>query len=65
MAVDTQKGDFCAFGDVKCPTASGPVQIENTGVFPSSAPSGSYQIRTITKTSAGETIFCYVVSFSV
>lgn len=66
ITVDTKKGDYCQFGDVSCPTATGDVSITNTGVFPSSAPSGSYQMRTLTKTNdTGATIFCYVVSFNI
>jgi len=65
ISVDTQTGDFCTFGDVKCPLSTGNIYINNTGIFPASAPSGSYKVKTLIQDRSYNTVFCYSVEFKI
>ena len=67
MNADSQSGNVCdGFGDVKCNAVVAPggkLQIVNDGDFPSSAPAGTYVVRTELKDSQYNTLYCYTTTF--
>ena len=68
MNADSQSGTVCGdgFGDIPCGKvlpSGGKMAVVNDGDFPTSAPAGTYVVRTEVKDSQYNTMYCYTTTF--
>ena len=70
MSADSKAGTVCndGFGDLTCGqtiAAGASLAVTNEGDFPTSAPAGTYIVRTEVKDSQSNVLYCYTTTFKV